>query len=164
MNRVQQKLLNAAARALSKAWQDQWSMIEEVERVLAAEYLATVEVALALSNLAPGRVRIEHLIRNAFCNGIMRNQHTQKPVPSRLRQGRIDVTVVAHTNALIPSCLVELKRNENLLLIKKDAERIAVLIECTKASVADLFGFCLFPLRFLPLPETPLDYGTICNH
>lgn len=133
-------------------------MIEEDEPILAAEYIATIEVALALSNMAPGCIRIEHLIRSAFCNTIMRNQYIQNSVPSELHQGRIDVAVVANTNALIPRCLVEIKRDANLSLIKKDAERIAVLIECTKPNLQDLFGFCLFPLRFSPLATNPPDY------
>jgi hypothetical protein len=135
-------------------------MIEEDEPILAAEYLATVAVALALSNLAPGCVRIERLIGRAFCNGIMRHQYIQHPVPHALRQGRIDVVVASDNNHFVPSCLVEIKREPNIPLIRADVDRMAVLIECTKPNLPDLFGFCLFPLRLFPLPSTRPDYGT----
>ncbi len=158
MNQQQKNLLTTAANALPDAWREQWSMIEDDEEILAAEYLATTAVARALSDLSPGRVRIERLIRRTFCNGPMRWDHIQTPVPACFRQGRIDVTVFSDETHFLPKCLVEVKRNMNLGLIEADADRMARLITFTKPSLSDLFGFCLFPVVFAPLPTDPPDY------
>lgn len=159
LNDDQNSLLDAAAKAVSCAWDEQWTMIEEVESTLAAEYLMTTAVARALAQLKPGCVRIERLIGRAFRNSIMRGLCTT-PVPAELRQGRIDVVVAADAHHIKPYCLVELKRKRDTSIIFKDADRIARLISHTGPTLTDIFGFCLFPIILHPRPTDPPDYET----
>jgi hypothetical protein len=155
---TQQKFLDLAAAALPSAWRDQWSMIEEDDPVIAAEYLLITSVAQALGHHVPGRVRIERLIRRAFRNAVMRGK-LAAPVPAYLRQGRIDVVVAEDAHHFIPACLVELKRDTNAAAIEADADRMAILLTCTGANLPDLFGFCLFPIILSPDPAHSLDFS-----
>jgi hypothetical protein len=156
LNTDQQKLLDTAAAAVKTAWCDQWTMIEEEDRTIAAEYLMTTAVARGLSAVAGGRVRIERLIGRAFRNTIVRSMCTT-PVPSACGQGRIDVFVSEDGSGFKPYCLVELKREFNRSAIESDADRIARLIEHTGPKLPDIFGFCLFPLFPAPAETSPHD-------
>jgi hypothetical protein len=158
LNTDQQKLLDTAAAAVKTAWCDQWTMIEEEDRTIAAEYLMTTAVARGLSAVAGGRVRIERLIGRAFRNTIVRSMCTT-PVPSACGQGRIDVFVSEDGSGFKPYCLVELKREFNRSAIESDADRIARLIEHTGPKLPDIFGFCLFPLFPVPDDSSLPDYG-----
>ena len=157
LNTDQRKLLDAAATAVRTAWCDQWTMIEEEEDSIAAEYLITTSVALALSAAANGRVRIERLIGRSFCNAVMR-QMCSTPVPPAWGQGRIDVVVCTDGSGLIPCCLVELKRGFTRPTIESDADRIACLIGHTGPKLPDIFGFCLFPMIHKSTETLLTDY------
>jgi hypothetical protein len=157
LNPKQQELLNKAAEAVKTAWDEQWTMIEEEDRTIAAEYLMTTAVARGLSAVAGGRVRIERLIGRAFRNTIVRGM-CKTPVPSACAQGRIDVLVSEDINGFKPYCLVELKREFNRSAIENDADRIARLIDHTGTKLPDIFGFCLFPLFLESSPSSPNDY------
>lgn len=158
LNADQQAILNAAAAAVRGAWQEQWSMIEDLEEVLGAEYLMTGAVARSLAELKPGQVRIEKLVRRAFFNSVMRRR-CATPVPPMLRQGRIDVVVSSDTEQLEPYCLVELKRNDRMTDIAADADRIATLLHCTGPYLPSLFGICLFPIILKAEPSDPPSYA-----
>ena len=157
LDNVQRSLIDAAASAVSDAWREQWTMIEEQESTLAAEYLMTTAVARALAERKPGCVRIERLIGRAFRNRRMRDR-CKTPVPAELSQGRIDIVVAEDGSHITPYCLVELKRKRDLPGILKDANRIARLISHTGPKLPEIFGFCLFPLNVSPKPTNPPDY------
>lgn len=157
LNTDQHKILEAAASAVKTAWREQWMMIEEEDKTIAAEYLMTTSVARSLSALAGGRVRIERLIGCAFRNMVMR-RHCSTPIPSAYGQGRIDVMVTEDSYGFLPYCLIELKREFSRSAIEHDADRIAVLIEHTVPKLPDIFGFCLFPLILSADATSPCNY------
>jgi len=124
---------------------------------MAAEYLLTVTVAQALADVCPGKIRIERLIRRAFCNGFMRMKKGIA-IAEDFGTGRIDVVIAEDTNHALPECLIEIKRNINLKEITKDANRIARLINYTNGKLPKLFGVCLFPLILYPTSYDPNNY------
>ena len=156
LNIDQQRLLEAAAAAVKTAWCEQWMMIEEEDKTIAAEYLMTTSVARGLSAVAGGRVRIERLVGRAFRNAIVRGM-CNTPVPAACGQGRIDVLVSEDSLGFKPYCLVELKREFKRPAIESDADRIARLIGHTGPKLPDIFGFCLFPLFPAPAETSPHD-------
>lgn len=162
LNSNQNQLLQSAAQGVKTAWNEQWTMLDEDDKSLAAEYLMTSAVARNLSALAPGRVRIERLIGRAFRNVIAR-QFCTTPVDASYSQGRIDVVVNEDNSGFKPLCLIELKREFNRSAIESDASRIAYLIECTNAKLPDIFGFCLFPVIISPDAVQGLDYQIPLN-
>ena len=157
LNTDQQRLLEAAAAAVKTAWCEQWMMIEEEDKTIAAEYLMTTAVARGLSAVAGGRVRIERLIGRAFRNAIVRSMCTT-PVPSAYGQGRIDVFVSEDSSGFKPYCLIELKREFTRPAIESDDDRIARLIAHTGPKLPNIFGFCLFPLFPAAAETSPDDY------
>ena len=129
---------------------------------LVAEYIATIAVARALHDFAPGRVRIERQIRSIFSTMPMKG-YLSEVVPETLLQGRIDVVVATDEYHFYPTCLIEIKRRWNRSSILKDVERLERLLLYTKPNLNDLFAFCLFPITFKPHPTRPPDYNTPKN-